>query len=332
MGYFFIMPKKIRVGILFGGKSVEHDVSLLSAKNVVAALDRGAYTPVLLKIDRRGHFEIPLETLLKKVDVVFPILHGSMGEDGTVQGMLKLAGIPFVGSDVLGSAIGMDKDVMKRLLREAGLPVGPFRVLRGGEPVPSHHSLARSLGPILFVKPANTGSSVGISKVRNARELKEAIAFAFRFDTKVLIEKALVAREIECALLGNDEPLVAIPGEVIPTHEFYSYEAKYLDANGARLEVPAQLTVKQTKTVQSLAKKVWRVLGTKGLARVDFFLTSEGKWYVNEINTIPGFTSISMYPRMFAASGISYPVLINRLITLALERFEKEQQLSTSRL
>ncbi len=326
------MPKKIRVGILYGGKSVEHDISLLSAKNVVAALDRTKYTPVLLKIDRRGRFTAPLDNFFKKVDVVFPILHGPMGEDGTVQGMLKLSGIPFVGSDVLGSAIGMDKDVMKRLLREAGLPVGPFRVVHQGESPPSYDALAQTLGPVLFVKPANAGSSVGVSKVRNARELKQALALSSRFDTKVLIEKALPAREIECALLGNRDLLVGVPGEVIPQHEFYSYEAKYLDAHGARLEVPARLTAKQRDTVQDLAKKVFRVLEAGGFARVDFFLTNKGKWYVNEINTIPGFTSISMYPRMFAALGLPYPALIDRLIMLALERFETERRLSSSRL
>lgn len=326
------MRKKLRVGILFGGKSVEHEVSLLSAKNVVAALDLSKYTPVLLKIDRFGRFEIPLDAFLKKVDVVFPILHGPMGEDGTVQGMLKLAGIPFVGSDVLGSAIGMDKDVMKRLLREAGLPVGPFCVLQQGERVPSYETFARTLGKALFVKPANAGSSVGISKARNARELNQAIKFAFRFDTKVLVEKAIDGREIECALLGNRELLVATPGEIIPNHEFYSYEAKYLDENGASLQVPARLTDRQAGEVQRLAKEAFRTLEAAGFARVDFFLTSRGKWYVNEINTIPGFTSISMYPRMFAASGISYPMLIDRLIALALERFQDERKLSTSRL
>ena len=326
------MRKKLRVGILFGGKSVEHEVSLLSAKNVVAALDRSKYTPVLLKIDRFGRFETSLDAFLKKVDVVFPILHGPMGEDGTVQGMLKLAGIPFVGSDVLGSAIGMDKDVMKRLLREAGLPVGPFRVFRSGERIPSYEEFARTLGKTLFVKPANAGSSVGISKARNARELKQAISFAFRFDTKVLVEKAIDGREIECALLGNRELLVATPGEIIPNHEFYSYEAKYLDENGASLRVPARLTDRQAGEVQRLAKQAFQTLEAAGFARVDFFLTPRGKWYVNEINTIPGFTSISMYPRMFAASGISYPILIDRLIGLALERFQDDRKLSTSRL
>lgn len=324
--------KKIRVGIIYGGKSIEHDISLLSAKNVVTALDQSRYEPVLLKINRNGRFQIPLQNFLAKVDVVFPILHGPMGEDGTVQGMLKLAGIPFVGSDVLGSAIGMDKDVMKRLLREASIPVVPFMVLREGETVPSYRSFVNTLGKVLFVKPANSGSSVGISKVRNARELKSAIAHAFRFDSKILIEKAIVGREIECALLGNEEPIVAVPGEVIPSHEFYSYEAKYLRQNGTVLEIPARLTEKETKTVQTLAKKVYKVLEAKGFARVDFFFASDRSWYVNEINTIPGFTNKSMFPQMFGASGIPYPELIDRLIMLALDRFEEEQRLSTSRL
>lgn len=324
--------RKVRVGIIFGGKSVEHEVSLRSAKNVVAAIDRQKYTPVLLKIDQRGRWEIEPHAFFKKVDVVFPILHGPLGEDGTVQGLLKLVGIPFVGSDVLGSAIGMDKDVMKRLLREAGLLVGPFRVLRKGEDIPSYVTLSKTLGRVLFVKPANAGSSVGVSKVKNAADWKRAIELAFRFDNKIIIEKALSAREIECAVLGNDDPIVAVPGEVIPNHEFYSYEAKYLDENGARVEIPAKLTRSQIKTVQGLAKQVFRTLEASGLARVDFFLTQEGKWYVNEINTLPGFTSISMYPKMFEASGISYGELIDRLITLALERFEEEKNLTTSRL
>lgn len=362
--------RKIRVGILFGGKSVEHEVSLMSARNVVAALDRKRYEPVLIGIDKAGHwrkgeglmlesktgaqlqqrkqgqevvfapenkgkFTSVIPTTTKEgsetLDVVFPILHGPLGEDGTVQGLLKLAGIPFVGADVLGSAIGMDKDVMKRLLREAGLPLVPFLVFRQGEKM-SYAAVAKQLGTTIFVKPANAGSSVGVSKAKSQREFTAAVKLAFRFDNKIIIEQAITGREIECAVLGNHKLIVAAPGEVIPTHEFYSYEAKYLDENGARLEVPAKLTQKQVRVVQTLAKQVFQTLECAGLARVDFFLTSRGKWYVNEINTIPGFTSISMYPRMFAASGISYPELIDRLITLALERFQEEAKRATSRV
>lgn len=325
------MKRKIRVGIIYGGKSVEHEVSLLSAQNVVAALDRKKYTPVLLKIDKRGRFEMEPQVFFKKVDVVFPILHGPLGEDGTVQGLLKLAGIPFVGADVLGSAMGMDKDVMKRLLREAGLPIVPFRVFRRDDR-PVYAKLVKKLGKTLFVKPANAGSSVGVSKVESETEWKRALALAWRFDGKVIVEQGLKAREIECAVLGNTSLEVAIPGEVIPTHEFYSYEAKYLDKDGARIEIPAKLTAAEIRTVQNLAKRVFQVLECRGLARVDFFLTKEGKWFVNEINTLPGFTNISMYPKMFEAAGIPYAELIDRLIILAFERFEEDQKLITSRL
>lgn len=355
---------------MFGGKSVEHEVSLRSASNVIAALDRKKYTPVLIGIDKGGHWQtgqdllgsgvsamsalaqegqhhvtltpanagqlVPLSAgakreSLQSVDVVFPILHGPLGEDGTVQGLLKLAGVPFVGASVLGSAIGMDKDVMKRLLREAGLPVAKFITLRKGEPC-SYRETVRVLGSPLFVKPANAGSSVGISKVKRAKDFKEAVRVAFTYDTKVIIEESIVGQEIECAVLGNHKPIASIPGEVIPTHEFYSYEAKYLDEQGARIEIPARLTKQQVKAVQLLAKRVFKTLECSGLGRVDFFLTPRGRWYVNEINTLPGFTSISMYPKLFEATGIPYAELIDRLIMLALERFEEEEQLATSRL
>lgn len=325
------MAGKIRVGILYGGKSVEHEVSLRSAENVVAALDRKRFLPILLKIDKRGRWETPAAMFFKRVDIVFPILHGPLGEDGTVQGLLKLAGIPCVGSGVLGSAIGMDKDVMKRLLREAGLPVGPFLVFRQREKV-AYATVAKQLGKTLFIKPANAGSSVGVSKAKDAASFRRALAYAFQYDNKIIVEKALAAREIECAVLGNADPIVALPGEIIPTHEFYSYEAKYLDENGARIEIPAKLTRSQIKAVQGLAKRAFQTLEAAGLARVDFFLTREGNWYVNEINTIPGFTSISMYPKLFEASGISYTELISRLISLALERFDEEKRLETSRV
>ncbi|TXG99759.1 MAG: D-alanine--D-alanine ligase [Candidatus Moraniibacteriota bacterium] len=367
------MKQKIRVGILFGGKSVEHEVSLMSAQNVVEALDRNKYEPVLIGIDKKGRWHIQEELItlstrltkrvkkvrekdtqsvafipahqgvlqplnqskgqktFPKVDVVFPILHGPMGEDGTVQGLLKLAGIPFVGADVLGSAIGMDKDVMKRLLKEAGLSVAPFLVFRQGEHM-NYTSIVRKLGKMLFVKPANAGSSVGVSKVKGLGDFQKAVALAFRYDQKIIIEQAILGREIECAILGNDTLIASVPGEVIPTHEFYDYEAKYLDEDGAQLEVPAGLSKQQITTVQALAKRTFKILECSGLARVDFFLTPRGKWYVNEINTLPGFTNISMYPRMFAASGLSYDKLIDRLLQLALERFQTAKKLETSRV
>lgn len=360
--------KKIRVGILFGGKSAEHEISLLSAKNVVDALDKNKYAAVLIGIDKTGRWlmhessEFLLNSsdpklvalnkagsesvalapqsrgrltsldsgrLGKSVDVVFPILHGPFGEDGTIQGLLKLANIPFVGAGVLGSAVGMDKDVMKRLLREAGIPIPKFLVFRQYEH-PDFENVRRVLGLPMFVKPANLGSSVGISKVRDAAGFQTAIAEAFRYDTKILVEEAIRGREIECAVLGNDDPVASLPGEIIPTHEFYDYDAKYVDENGARLEAPAKLPAGTVKRVQELAIRTFKVLVCEGMGRVDCFLKPDGTLLVNEINTIPGFTKISMYPRLWGLSGISYTELIDRLIQLALERFAREQTLSTS--
>jgi len=360
--------KRLRVGILFGGKSAEHEISLLSAKNVVDALDRDKYEPVLIGIDKSGrwvtsepskfllHAADPKQIALNKaesrgvalvpqsegrltgldtagleqsVDVVFPILHGPMGEDGTIQGLLKLANVPFVGAGVLGSAVGMDKDVMKRLLRDAGLPVPKFLVfVRGKKPV--FDEVVKHLGLPVFVKPANLGSSVGISKAKDEAQFHQAVQDAFRYDGKILVEESIAGREIECAVLGNQDPKASVPGEIIPTHEFYSYEAKYLDENGARLEIPAKLDAASVKRVQEMAVKVFQALSCEGMGRVDFFLTQDGKLYVNEINTIPGFTKISMYPKLWEASGIGYTQLIGRLIDLAIERFQHEQTLSTS--
>ena len=357
------MAKKIRVALLFGGKSAEHEVSLRSAANVAEAIDKSKYEVVPIGIDKQGKWLLPGEaqpllgntkvaqgkeivlrpeskgalSLLSggksaSVDVVFPILHGPMGEDGTVQGLLTLAGVPFVGSGVLGSAVGMDKDAMKRLLRDAGLPIARFITLRASEKRPAYAAVARKLGKILFVKPANMGSSVGVSKVRNAKEFAAALDKAFEYDSKILIEEFIPAREVECAVLGNEEPIASVVGEIIPTHEFYSYEAKYLDENGAALEVPAKIPQALSRKIQKMAVEVFKVLSCEGLGRVDFFLTEKGKIYVNEINTIPGFTSISMYPRLFSASGISYPDLIDRLIQLALERHARSKDLKTSRV
>ena len=367
--------KKINVAILFGGKSAEHEVSLQSAKNVLDAIDRDKYNPILIGIDKRGRWLLsdapglgqggnsrillnahnPKLIKLNKssnrvalapqsegklanlsrpesrqtIDVVFPILHGPFGEDGTVQGLLKLADVPFVGAGVLGSAIGMDKDVMKRLLREAKIPIAQFLVFQNRKNL-SFEKIAQYLGLPFFVKPANMGSSVGIHKVKAKADFRPAVNDAFQYDSKIIIEEFIEGREIECAVLGNDNPIASIPGEVIPTAEFYSYEAKYIDENGALLEIPAKLPLHLVKRVQALAIKTFKVLSCEGMGRVDCFLKKSGKVIVNEINTIPGFTSISMYPRLWGATGIGYTELIDRLIQLAMERFERERKLKTS--
>ena len=358
---------RLRVAVVFGGRSAEHEISLLSAQNVVASLDPGKYEPVLIGIDRAGRWflnegslhlldagdaaRVRLDTgasevglvstgpssrlvamgggPVGRIDVIFPVLHGPYGEDGTIQGLAKLADIPCVGAGVLGSAVGMDKDVMKRLLRDAGIPIAPFRVARAHQPgEPAWAQASRELGAVLYVKPANLGSSVGISRVHDDSEYADALAEAFRYDRKVIIEREVVGREIEVSILGNDEPVASIPGEVIPTDGFYSYRAKYLDENGAQLLIPADLTVEQTRTVQHTALAAFRALCCEGMARVDGFLTTDGVFVVNEINTIPGFTRISMYPKLFEASGIGPRELMDRLIQLAIERHRADAALS----
>jgi D-alanine-D-alanine ligase len=361
------MERKIRVGILFGGRSAEHEVSLQSARNVIEAINREKYEVVLIGIDKKGswHFHdqsrfllnaddpkriqlnrtsdtvalVPGEkeqqlislsdrTSAQPVDVVFPILHGTYGEDGTVQGMLKLAGVPFVGAGVLGSAVGMDKDVMKRLFREAGIPTPDFLVFNRSSRIDFDEVKAR-LGLPVFVKPANLGSSVGVSKAKDESGFKKALQDAFRYDHKILIEESISGREIECSVLGNENPIASLPGEVLPRHEFYSYEAKYIDESGAALEIPAKLPKEIIEKVQILAVRTYKTLCCEGMARVDMFLKKEDELLVNEINTIPGFTNISMYPKLWGASGIPYTELIDRLIQLALDRFESEKKLET---
>ena len=361
------MQMKKRVAVLCGGKSTEHEVSLLSARNIVQALDRAKYDPILIGIDKDGIWrlyddfsfllsgknpkEIVLSTAGKDVvfvpggsgklvrlsttkeesmiDVVFPILHGPCGEDGTVQGLLELAGVPFVGAGVCGAAVGMDKDVMKRLLRDAGIPIGRFLTLHRNM-TEDFSSIAKELGAPFFIKPARAGSSVGVHKVKNERDFGVAVADAFRYDTKIIAEEYIAGREIECAVLGNDELFASVPGEIIVHHEFYSYEAKYVDANGATTDIPAKISPSITEEVRSLARKTFEVLGCKGMGRVDFFLREDGTLFVNEINVLPGFTAISMYPKLLAASGISQSDLIDRLIQLACDRFAQEEKLATS--
>lgn len=326
------MKKKIVVGILYGGKSVEHEVSCRSAENIIRALNRKKYRPVRLFIDKQGRFGTAPNTwpvLQRRVDVIFPILHGSNGEDGTVQGLLKLADIPFVGAGVLASAIGMDKEITKLLWQKAGLPVGDFFVLRPTQTI-SYDSIRKTLGPVVFVKPANAGSSVGVSKVKRASDWRPALKKAFRYDTKVIVESFIPGREIEVSVLGNEQPRASVPGEVIPRHEFYSYEAKYLDENGADLLIPARLTARQTRQCQRLAVQAFQTIGCEGLARVDFFIRrKDGKIFLNEINTLPGFTSISMYPKLWSASGLKQSRLLDTLIQLALKRHTRNQRLAT---
>jgi D-alanine-D-alanine ligase len=363
------MAKK-RVGILFGGKSVEHEVSLQSARNVYEAIDREKFEVALIGIDKAGQWHVcdaavlgaatsptaelaagtaggslalvPGETEralietgsqrgLPRLDVVFPVLHGTYGEDGTVQGLLKLANVPYVGAGVLGSAVGMDKDVAKRILRDAGIPVTRSVTLTTRTaPGVRFEELEEKFGAPFFVKPANSGSSVGVNKVRDAAGWAAARTEALRYDRKLLVEEFIRGREIEVAVLGNDDPQASVPGEIIPQHDFYSYEAKYLDENGALLRIPADLPPAMSVRVRQLAVETFTVLECAGMARVDFFVCADGRAYVNEINTIPGFTKISMYPKLWEATGVPYGQLIERLIDLAIERHQREQQIETS--
>jgi D-alanine-D-alanine ligase len=364
--------KKTRVIILFGGRSAEHEISLLSARNVLSALDRTRFEPVLVGIDKAGRWHRESERTLAAAagdprrvmldasapavameealvsrapgsleavdvnDVVFPVLHGTFGEDGTVQGAMELAGIPYVGAGVLGSAVGMDKDVAKRLLRDAGIPIIDFAVVTAAsfrrDPAAALAALP-DLGYPCYVKPANAGSSVGVSRVAGPGDLERAVRGALAFDTKVLVERSVDAREIECAVLGNDEPEASVPGEIVVHHKdgFYSYDAKYVDPDGASWKIPAELPPEMTARVRTLAVATFRALELSGMARVDFFVTRDLRaLYVNEVNTIPGFTAVSMYPKMWEASGLSPSALITRLIELAIERRDARRALKTT--
>jgi D-alanine-D-alanine ligase len=382
---------KLRVGVIYGGRSGEHEVSVASAASILANLDTDRYEPVAVKIEKDGRWTLPeraptsisaaeviegaradsarlvqdaretmmpayhaTETLITldrqglsahagtaavtglSLDVVFPVLHGPLGEDGTVQGLLELANVPYVGPGVMSSAVGMDKVTMKVLFEARGLPVTPWYGFvaskwRSHREEVTRHALA--LGLPLFVKPANLGSSVGISKVKTAAGLPDAIEEALGFDRKVIAEAAVPdAREIECAVLGNDEPQASVAGEIFPAREFYDYEAKYLDA-ASRTVIPADLTPEQQRHVQQLSIEAFQAIDACGMSRVDFLLSrSTGALVLNEINTIPGFTTISMFAKLWEASGVSYPTLVDRLIALALERHQEKQRLRTSAL
>lgn len=360
----------LTVGVLYGGRSGEHDVSLCSAASVVTALDPSKYRVVAIGIDRDGkwhvqdspaivddrdfgrilelkktgawtinHYEDGGRLFLSEaesgrkvyVDVIFPALHGTFCEDGTLQGLLELAMVPYVGADVLGSAVGMDKDVSKRLLRDGGIPVVPWVTITADQWADDKSACVSTAGNIgfpLFIKPANAGSSVGVRKCKDPGDLAHDIDYALQYDSKVLIEKSIDAREIECAVLGNERPEASALGEVIPSHEFYSYEAKYIDPEGARLDIPAKIENRLASGIRAAAVCAYRLLNCSGMARVDFFLEKGSEsFFLNEINTLPGFTRISMYPKLWKESGIEYSQLIDRLIGLALDRHRKRMKL-----
>ena len=359
---------RIRVGVIYGGRSVEHEVSLVSAQAVMQALDPDRYDVVPIGITKAGrwsigdtHYALPGDPSVgglievakarasrsvsrsrkatslhseTRLDVVFPVVHGTGGEDGSLQGLLTLAGIPFVGAGVLGSAVGMDKVVMKSLFRQAGLPILEYKVVMAQQLKDNlRHtliSLEEAIGYPCFVKPANGGSSVGISKAKDRAMLEEGLRMAARYDRKMVVEHGIDAREIECSVLGNDDPEASVPGEIIPINEFYDYRAKYVDS-GTRLEVPASLSREQERQVRDLAIRAFKVLDLAGMARVDLFLDRHtGEIFLNELNTLPGFTPISMYPKLWEASGVSFPELVDRLIQLAIERHADRKSLITS--
>jgi D-alanine-D-alanine ligase len=365
---------RMKIGVLYGGRSGEHDVSLCSAATVVSALNSSKYEVIAIGIDRDGkwyvqdqpeivphkdfgkilslkkrgtwlvnHFEegnklslYNMEVSGEKVtiDVVFPVLHGTFGEDGTLQGLLELAMVPYVGADVIGSAVGMDKDVAKRLLHEAGIPVVPSLTVNQQQWLSNQKSIMESavgkLGLPLFVKPVCAGSSVGVKKVKEKAMFAQAMDFALQFDTRVIIEKAIDCREIECAVLGNENPVASVLGEIISNHEFYSYEAKYIDPEGATPKIPAQMEASLSALVRETAVKGYLALGCSSMARVDFFLDKKNnEFYINEINTLPGFTSISMYPKLWEATGLKYSDLLDYLIALAQDRHKKKLAIKT---
>lgn len=358
--------KKTNVLILFGGRSTEHEVSIKSTRNVVNALDRSLYEPVIVGISKdsgawyyfKGNTlsdsihaltdntplngvgvnlcnngnEIRLMSLDKSInipiDFVLPVTHGKYGEDGCLQGLCRMLNLPFAGSSVASSAVCMDKDFSKRIAQTYGIPVAPYITLFKNDPI-NFETIEQQLGLPLFLKPANTGSSVGVYKVKSKEEFEKYIPIIFQYDEKIVIESLVTCKEVECAILGNLTPMASVLGEINPNHEFYSYEAKYIDPNGADLNIPATIDDKTSAMVKSYAIAVYKALGCKGFARVDFFVTETNEIYFNEINTLPGFTNISMYPKLFEASGIPYAELLNRIIAFGFEDFQTWSTLST---
>jgi len=318
---------KLRVGVIYGGRSGEHEVSIRSAESIIAGLDPNRYHVTRYLIGKDGHWTpgpILPEPGRTDLDVVFPILHGTFGEDGTVQGLLELADLPYVGAGVMASAISMDKEMMKRVCREQGLPVVDYAVVTR-ENLDAPTALRRLAFP-LFVKPANLGSSVGISKAHNETELAAALALAAQYDRKVIVEHGVAGREFECSVMGNDHPVASVPCEIIPSREFYDYEDKYI-LDQARIEMPAKLSAEETAEMQRLAVACYRAVECEGMARVDFLMErATGQMFVNEINTLPGFTSISMFPKMWQHSGIEFPALVEQLLALAIERHQRKRE------
>jgi len=345
------------VGIVYGGRSPEHQISLLSAQNVLKSLDKEKYEPVLIGIDKEGTWHINQEGLalinaddpnkiamqqvdmpviisqntgeksltstktkasVGNIDVLFPILHGTYGEDGSIQGLAKLADLPCVGCGILGSAVGIDKDIMKHVLRSSNIKVADWVTIRNSADQADYQEIEAKLGHELFIKPANLGSSVGVSYVKTEKDFQAALQHALQYDHKVIIEEKISGREIECAVLGNEHPRASIPGEVKAAGGFYSYENKYLDEKGAELFIPADLSEEQVAKVQALSIDTYRQLECRGMTRVDMFLTNDDELVINEVNTIPGFTNISMYPKLWEVSGISQTALITELIELAI--------------
>lgn len=344
---------RLKVGIVFGGRSGEHEVSLMSAASVLKYLPPDKYEPVPIGITRTGNWItegnpwerlrsgsnepgglLPVE-LLASLDVVFPVLHGTFGEDGTIQGLFEMCGVPYVGAGVMASSISMDKAIMRSVFRDHGLPLAQHKVVMRREwekdPDGVCQDMADTFNFPVFVKPANLGSSVGVSKASDEIGLRQALDFASRYDRKIVVEEFIPGREMECAVLGNDDPQASVVGEIVPHNEYYDYEAKYTDGK-SDLVIPAQLEPEVAAEVRRLAVAVFKSVDCCGMARVDFFLHKiTGEVIVNEINTLPGFTNLSMYPRLWQASGLSYPELIDRLITLALERHAERKEFSTSR-
>ncbi|HUI81264.1 MAG TPA: D-alanine--D-alanine ligase family protein [Bryobacteraceae bacterium] len=318
---------KLRVAVVYGGRSGEHEISIRSAKAIVDRMDPAKYDKILYLIAEDGtwspHPIMPEPGAQPEIDVVFPVLHGTFGEDGTIQGLLEMADLPYVGAGVLASAVSMDKEMTKRVCMERMLPVVDYVVVTRETPDPCQ--AAAKLPFPLFVKPANLGSSVGISKVRNGAELEAAVRLAAEYDRKIIVERAIAGRELECAVLGNEAPQASLPCEILPSREFYDYEDKYV-LDQAQTKVPADLESSKTEELRRLAVECYKAVECSGMARVDFFLeAATGRLYINEINTIPGFTSISMYPKMWEHSGIPFSALIDRLIELALDRHRRKK-------